>query len=89
VASYEVREVTETRVQVYVPVGPYGACWTDIEQALDKARCEYHLRKGTDPMSMIADDAIMVRPGDDEIVIEFKVARQTDHGMPKTCAGGC
>lgn len=72
-STVERSEKTTVTVRFHVPSGPYGACWTEVYKAVRMAENElrdhdpHRYPKGRD----VPDDAIVVRPGDDEIVVEY------------------
>lgn len=61
------------RTQVYtIPaIAAYGACWTDVLQAVHAAREAYYAAYGN-PDS-ISDDAINIFARDDAITVEFEL----------------
>lgn len=58
-------EKTRTEVQYEVPARePWGACWSQVQQAIDAARMEYPGKP--------ADDAIRVHVTGDSILVAFE-----------------
>jgi hypothetical protein len=72
VADFTRRTITTTREEFVVPVGPYGAPSAEIGKAWAVAEREYRAVHGLTAEDSVADDAIVFRPGDDEIVISFE-----------------
>lgn len=72
VADYTRRTITTVRQEFIVPVGPYGASSAEIGKAWAVAEREYRSLHKLTAEESIADNAIVFRPGDDEIVISFE-----------------
>jgi hypothetical protein len=69
VTGWTRREKTVTTIEYAVPADePRGACWNQVQQALNAAVREHSPWKNPVP----ADDAIRVHARDDEIVISFE-----------------
>lgn len=73
-ATYSRREVRTTRVEYFVPAdASFGACWVEVYKAVSAATQELVslglLEQGREP----SDDAIKIRPGDDEVVVYFNL----------------
>jgi hypothetical protein len=71
-ASYARREVHRRTVEFVVPAKhPYGACWTDVDQAIVAAHREL-VDMARIPVGAAApDDMIRVLPGDEDVVVYF------------------
>jgi hypothetical protein len=82
VIDFEIKEITEKRVEYRVEAGPYGVCWTDVCKTLEIAKDHYRRVKGMGEMTVVADDAVRFRPDDDGIVIWFStsVSRHMEPG---------
>jgi hypothetical protein len=52
---------------------PWGACLGDLNAALGAARRAYREAHGLDENWGLPDDAMRIRPVDDEIVISFTI----------------
>lgn len=63
-------ERTRDTIDYRVPTGPWGACWNQVQQAINAAIAEIgrSMDKGATP----SDDAIRVHARDDEIVVSFE-----------------
>lgn len=68
-ATWSRTERTRETVEYSVPTGPWGACWNQVQQAIDAAKGE--VSRGMDRSGTVSDDAIRVHARDDEIVISF------------------
>lgn len=71
-ATYSRREIHTTRVEYLVPADDrFGACWVEVYKAVSAAMQELVslglLEQGREP----SDDAIKIRPGDDEVIVYF------------------
>lgn len=71
-ATYSRREIHTTRVEYLIPAEfASGACWVEVYKAVSAAIQELVtlglLEKGREP----SDDAIRIRPGDDEVIVYF------------------
>ena len=71
-ADFTRRTITTIREEFIVPVGPYGACAAEIGKAWAVAEREYRAVHGLTAEDSVADNAIVFRPGDDEIVISYE-----------------
>ncbi|MDX3516242.1 hypothetical protein PV755_46430 [Streptomyces caniscabiei] len=71
-ADFTRRTITTVRQEFVVPVGPYGAPSAEIGKAWAVAEREYRAAYGLAKEDPVADNAIVFRPGDDEIVISFE-----------------
>jgi hypothetical protein len=71
-ASYSRRTISVTREEFTVPVGPHGAPAAEIAKAWSAAERMYRNSRGLAEDAALADNAIVFRPGDDEIVISFE-----------------
>lgn len=76
-ADYSRRTITTIREEFAVPVGPYGAPSAEIGKAWAVAEREYRALHGLSQEDSVADNAIVFRPGDDEIVISFETEKPT------------
>lgn len=94
-ATYSRREIHTIRVEYPVPSGAYGACWVEVSKAVEAATQELVslglLEDGRQP----ADDAIKIRPGDEDVIVYFDldsdyVARHRSGVLPEdgTHSGG-
>jgi hypothetical protein len=72
VADFTRRTVTTIRCEFAVPVGPYGAPSAEIGKAWAVAEREYRTVYELTQDDSVPDNAIVFRPGDDEIVISFE-----------------
>ncbi len=70
-ADFTRRTITTVRQEFVVPVGPYGAASAEIGKAWAVAEREYRKLHGLSQDDTVADNAIVFRPGDDEIVISY------------------
>lgn len=61
--------VVRTVVYTIPASEPWGACWTEVDQAMEAALQDYSRRYGRHP----ADDAIRVHAGDGVITVVFEV----------------
>jgi hypothetical protein len=77
VADFTRRTITTVRKEFIVPVGPYGASSAEIGKAWAVAEREYRAERGLSQEDTVADNAIVFRPGDDEIVISFETEEPT------------
>jgi hypothetical protein len=70
VSTWSRTERSRDTVEYSVPTGPWGACWNQVQQAIDAAIAEIgrSMDKGATP----SDDAIRVHARDDEIVVSFE-----------------
>lgn len=75
-ATFTSRTVTITRREFLVPAGPFGAPAAEINKAWAAADQEYRKEHGVPQDQPLSDDAIVFRPGDDEIVISFEKQSQ-------------
>lgn len=64
-------ERTHETVEYSVPTGAWGACWNQVQQAIDAAVVEI-VRSMDKKGAVPSDDAIRVHARDDEIVITFE-----------------
>ena len=71
-AEFTCRRITTVREEFVVPVGPYGASAAEMGKAWAVAEREYRAARGLSQEDSVADNAIVFRPGDDEIVISFE-----------------
>lgn len=71
-ATYSRRERTVDYIEYTVPAGIFGACWTEVSLALDKAIDELRQLEGRDLEWEPSADRIRILPMDDEIVIRFE-----------------
>ena len=71
-ADFTRRTVTTIHAEFIVPVGPFGAPSAEIGRAWAAAEREYRTVYGLAEGDSLADNAIVFRPGDDEIVISFE-----------------
>lgn len=71
-ADFTRRTITTVREEFVVPVGPYGAASAEIGKAWAVAERAYRTAHGLAPEDSIADNSIVFRPGDDEIVISYE-----------------
>lgn len=71
-ADYSRRTITTVRREFVIPVGPYGAPSAEIGKAWAAAEREYRGLYGLKTEDSLADNALVFRPGDDEIVISFE-----------------
>jgi hypothetical protein len=71
-ASYSRRTLTVTREEFTVPAGPHGAPAAEIAKAWNAAERMYRNAHGLAEDAALADNALVFRPGDDEIVISFE-----------------
>ena len=76
-ADWSRRERTIRVVEYVVPAAePWGACWNQVQQALNAAIS--HLRPvGTGPDWEPSDDAIRIHVGDGEIVLRIETGELT------------
>lgn len=89
-ATYERREVTARRVEFHVPTRePWGACWSDVQQAVYVAMTEMR-KEGLLPETAVpADDAIRIHGTDESIVVVYeRSAMQTPPPQSTTMATG-
>jgi hypothetical protein len=78
--TWSVTEVTEVKILYHIPAeDPYGACWSEVDTAMGAAIARYRADYQVDPIALISDDAVRVRAGDGEIIIEFSRIKQVDH----------
>lgn len=76
-ATWSRRERVTRTVEYLVPAGrPFGACWTEVFQAVHQAERELRnagrIPEGREP----SDDQIRVLPGDDEIIVSYEIKEQ-------------
>lgn len=72
-ATFTRRTVTTVRQEFAVPTeGAYGAAAAEIGKAWAVAERDYRQHYGMRDEESLADNAIVFRPGDDEIVISFE-----------------
>jgi hypothetical protein len=71
-ADFTRRTITTVREEFVIPVGPYGAPSAEIGKAWAVAERAYRTANGLSQEDSIADNAIVFRPGDDEIVISYE-----------------
>lgn len=75
-AEYSRRVMRTTRVEFPVPAGTRGACWVEVMKAFRAATRELvtngQLADGADP----SDDAIRIRPSDDEVIVFYERTEQ-------------
>ncbi|HSE05946.1 MAG TPA: hypothetical protein VLK35_17495 [Methylomirabilota bacterium] len=76
-ADFTRRKITTVREEFVVPVGPYGASAAEIGKAWAVAEREYRTQRGLSQEDSVADNAIVFRPGDDEIVISYETEDRT------------
>lgn len=75
-ATYSRREVHTTRVEFLVPAAePYGACWVEVYKAVSAAIAEMRASGRLGPGQEPSDDAIQIRPGDDEVIVSYDITR--------------
>jgi hypothetical protein len=78
-ADWTRAERTRVTVEYEVPAKePWGACWNQVQQALDVAREEYFHNYEHGP----ADDAISVHVTDDAIKVIFEKKNGADVPQP-------
>ena len=75
-ADFTRRTVTTVREEFVIPVGPYGAPSAEIGKAWAVAEREYRAVHGLAQDDAVADNAIVFRPGDDEIVISYETENE-------------
>jgi hypothetical protein len=69
VADWTRAERTRTTVEYEIPANePWGACWNQVQQALDLAYREYKEIHGKEPY----DDSIRVHVTGDAVTITFE-----------------
>ncbi|RSN13769.1 hypothetical protein DMH25_08250 [Streptomyces sp. WAC 01325] len=71
-AEFTRRTITTIRAEFVIPAGPYGAAAAEIGKAWSVAEREYRAVYGLMENDSVPDNAIVFRPGDDEIVISFE-----------------
>jgi hypothetical protein len=76
-ADFTRRTITTVRREFVIPVGPYGAPSAEIGKAWAVAEREYRGLHGLTAEDSVADNALVFRPGDDEIVISFETEERT------------
>lgn len=71
-ADYTRRTITTIRAEFIIPAGPYGAPCAEVAKAWSAAEREYRTVYEVPQDEGVPDNAIVFRPGDDEIVISFE-----------------
>jgi hypothetical protein len=78
-ATYSRREYTTRHIEYTVPCdGLWGACWAEVDKAMQVAAREFRQVHGLSQEAALSDDALRFFPGDDEIVIRFEVKGSGD-----------
>ncbi len=73
-AVFSSRTVRSTRREWIVPTPrPEGMAYIEVYKAVAAAEAAYREAHGLDEQAVLADDALRVHVGDDEIVISFTV----------------
>lgn len=72
--DYKRRQVVTTRVEFVLPT---PALWTDVDKALVRVLNEYKTATGKSVDALVADDAVKVWHGDDEIVFSYETSKVT------------
>jgi hypothetical protein len=71
-AEYTRRERTRTMVEFAIPAQlPYGAAWVELTKAIRAAHSELWDAGQVERERDAPDDAILILPGDDEIVVYY------------------
>lgn len=71
-ADFERRERTVTTVEYVIPAGPLGACWNQVQQAIDAAIREWRREEGVGLQRIPPDNVIRVFAHADEIIVSFE-----------------
>lgn len=64
-------EVTTVRTQWVVPADLFGACWNQVQQAIDMAIRELREQGGHDEAWVPSDDAIRILPRDEDVIVFY------------------
>lgn len=72
-ATYERRERVTRHVEFVVPATrPYGACWNEVEKAIDAATREWRRDRGAGAEAIPPDNEISVMPSDEDLIVYFE-----------------
>jgi len=73
VATYSRRERVARTVEFVIPAPkPFGACWTEIDKAIDAATEEWRADRGLAEHDVPPDNEICVMPGDEEVIVFYE-----------------
>lgn len=74
VATFERREVTTRRVEFHVPTHePWGACWAEVDKAMDAALTELREKGELAEYDIPSDDRIRIHGTDEAIVVAYDI----------------
>lgn len=77
-ATFTRRTITTVRQEFVVPAPPpYGAAAAELGKAWAVAERAYRQHHGLRDEEHLADDAITLRPGDDEIVLSYETRSES------------
>lgn len=72
-SDYERRERAVTTVEYVIPADPkWGACWNQVQQAINAAVYEFRGVGPSEPWVDPADNVIRVFANGDEIIVSFE-----------------